>query len=169
MALDKKERKRRRKAAKRAKRHGLPPPMQPLEPVYGLPSPELDYSYDDEEPHNYKENEELEIPREKWVKEPIQMGEDANLRPQSWDDFDAKYGKPLSPIEKTQKELEEAKQEYYEGLKREADFKKKHPDEANDEEEPQKPSHTEETPEEWAHLTPAKRQLKENERHFKEL
>ena len=91
------------------------------------------------------------------------------MRPQSWDEFDARYDKPLSPLEETQMELEEAKQEYYEGLKREADFKKKHPDEANDEEEPAEPRDTEETPEEWAHLTPAKRQLKENERHFKEL
>ena len=34
-------------------------------------------------------------------------------------------------MERTEKELLQAKQEYFEQLKREAEFKKNHPDEAN--------------------------------------
>ena len=55
-------------------------------------------------------------------------------------------------------ELQEAKQEYFEELKREADFKNEHPaeDEATDKPEaPKKKKGPMELPKEWEELTPA--------------
>ncbi len=55
----------------------------------------------------------------------------------SWEDFDTRFeGKPLTQFEENQRELEQSKQEYFESLKRHADFEKKHPLEANAEVEP---------------------------------
>ena len=54
-------------------------------------------------------------------------------------------------------ELEQAKQEYFEELKREADFKKAHPefDENKPKKEAEKKLQQAEIPEEWKDLTPA--------------
>lgn len=74
----------------------------------------------------------------------------------SWEDFEKRYeqtGQPLTKAEETKMELDEAKQEYFEQLKRHADFEKKHPLEENAE---TKPKHIREPdPEEWKDLTPA--------------
>lgn len=143
---------------------------------------EYDSEYDSEDGDLGAENYDVlndgpEQPRGDWVKDPIQMGGDQQsgrpVAPTSWDEFDAQYTKPfLTPEEERKKELELAKQEYFEELKREADFKKAHPEfdeeKANDEK-LQAERKLAENPDEWKDLTPAKRQLKENERHFAEL
>lgn len=59
----------------------------------------------------------------------------AALQPKSWDEFDSKYDRPLMTAEEErQMEMEQAKQEYFAMLKREADFKKAHPEFADNDE-----------------------------------
>jgi len=105
-------------------------------------------------------NDGPDTPRDKWVQDPIQMGdEDVNPGLHSWEDFEKRYEetgeKPLTKFEETQMDLDEAKQEYFEQLKRHADFEKKHPLEENAEIEPKKQHIREPDPEEWKDLTPA--------------
>ena len=119
---------------------------------------------------------EGEAIRDEWVQAPVQMGGDGlqdgeqlfDPKLHSWEEFDSRFkGRPLTQFEENEKELEQAKQEYFESLKRHADFEKKHPLEENAEVEPK---HVREPiPKEWESLTPAQRQKKENERHFQEL
>ena len=96
----------------------MAPPAIPNPPTYEDNEDSEDYddeyddsSYDDEyydstNSEEENENYELETPRDQWVKDPIQMGEP---KPQSWDEFDASYDRPLTDMERTQKELDEAK------------------------------------------------------------
>lgn len=63
------------------------------------------------------------------------MGEDLG-KPHDWDEFDAKYAShPLTPTEEREKELEEAKQEYFAELKYEADLRKMREEEQESNEE----------------------------------
>ena len=88
----------------------------------------------------------------------------APLQPKNWDEFDSKYGKSfMTPEEERKMEMEQAKQEYFAELKREADFKKKHPEFDTEDEkaatklDADRKLKQAEIPEEWKDLTPAKR------------
>ena len=122
-------------------------------------SEDYDSELDSEENYDVL-NDGPEQPRGPWVRDPIQMGSPETQQPaiKDWDEFDAKYEKAyLTPEEERQRELEQAKQEFFEELKREADFKKAHPefDEDKPNKEAEKKLKQAEIPDEWKDLTPA--------------